>query len=76
MPLFWLHISLHSNLLLALPFANINWVGFISFKCMLVAIVLYPLNVVKLETICYAYASHITLQFMPYMSIQNLEFLL
>ena len=29
-----------SNLLLALPFANMNWVGFISFKCMLVAIVL------------------------------------
>ena len=53
------------NLLLALPFANMNWVGFISFICMLVAIVLWPFNIVKLETICYAYASHITLQFMP-----------
>ena len=47
MPLFWLHTSLHSNLFLALPFANMNWVGFISFKCMLVAIVLYPFNVVN-----------------------------
>ena len=65
MPLFWLHTSLHSNLLLALPFANMNWVGFISFICMLVAIVLWPFNVVKIETICYAYASNITLQFMP-----------
>ena len=32
---------------------------------MLVAIVLWPFNVVKLETICYTYASNITLQFMP-----------
>ena len=32
---------------------------------MCVAIVLHPFNVVKLETIYYAYASNITLQFMP-----------
>ena len=59
------HTSLHSHLLLSLPFPNMNWVGFISFMCMLVAIVLWPFNIVKIERICYAYASHITLQFMP-----------
>ena len=42
-----------------------NWVGFISFICMLVPFGLWPFNIVKLETICYAYASNITLQFMP-----------
>ena len=41
-----------------------TWVDFISFICMLVPIGIWPFNVVKLETISYAYATNITLQFM------------
>ena len=53
------------SLIDCIAFPNMNWVGFISFICMLVAIVLWPFNVVKLEMVCYAYASNIKLQFMP-----------